>query len=81
MCTHGRRPDDYTYYKPECLGKRLELEAMNHMVTEEMNWAYSNAFKAAKEYLTEETKKKIEEEEKRAQDEKVDVLDIPIIHI
>ena len=39
--------DDYTCYKPECIGKRLELEATNHMVTEEMNWAYSDAFKTA----------------------------------
>ena len=77
-CAHtieGR--DDYTCYKPGCIGKRLELEATNHLVTKKMNWAFSDAFKNVKELLTEETKKKKEEEEKRARDKEVGCIGHP----
>ena len=69
-CAHtveGR--DDYTCYKPECILKRLELEETNQLVTKEMNWAYAESFKNAKELLTEETIQKKEEEAKQAQEE------------
>ena len=70
LCAHTVEDrDDSTYYKPECVIKRVELEEMNQLLTKEMDWVYAESFKNAKELLTEKMIQKKEEETKREREE------------
>ena len=69
LCAHTREgQDDYAYYKLECIGKCMELETTNKLITNKMNWTYADTFKSAKEFFAENEKKKKEVEEKRVRE-------------